>query len=508
MSPSPAVPATGAGALRSTPRARATQSLDLGPGRWRLSLQYHSQTPLTVSAPGSTVELPPSLDGMYLTHKGQGAFWPAGELRVRDGGPVTVTVTVDAARPSGLQRDLGVERRVWLGTLAATRPGRRRGSRCATPAGGTWTTSRSGTVRAAEDGRAEASRNVWRCGRGRGDCRCGPGRHPAPFVFVGGTGRSGTHVIARLLSRHPHFALVPVEVRFHVEERGFPGLLAGRVSREDFVRRLRGFWWKGFQTGRMRGMFRFVPEERFEAAIAAFEAGFDDDPEARLPPALPRPALVPGRPRRRPAGLVEQSTDTVAEAATLVRLFDGGEVHPRGSRRARRLRLAGGPDARGDLPAHPAPGPGVVGGADPARGRRLSRDPARPPADREPRRAAAARPERPCGRCACSSASIPGPAMRRFFRLRMSAEHAHAERWREGLSERQIRELERLYERALDRLEADGVACVPLLRRTLERSRAGADGGPPPIGLRGGRRPRARGRADERGPRLRRRHGA
>ena len=61
----------------------ATQTLDLGPGRWRLSLQYHSQAPLTVRAAGSKVELPPSLDGMYLTHQGQGAFWPAGALRVR-----------------------------------------------------------------------------------------------------------------------------------------------------------------------------------------------------------------------------------------------------------------------------------------------------------------------------------------------------------------------------------------------------------------------------------------
>src|SRR6266550_6172033 len=82
-----------------------------------------------------------------------------------------------------------------------------------------------------------------------------------PIVFVGGTGRSGTHVIARLLVRHPRLFQVPVEVRFHVEERGFPGLLDGSVSKRAFVRRLRGFWWKGFQTGRMRGMFRFVPRE-------------------------------------------------------------------------------------------------------------------------------------------------------------------------------------------------------------------------------------------------------
>jgi hypothetical protein len=102
----------------------ATQSLDLGPGRWRLSLQYHSQAHLTVSAPGSKVELLPSLDGMYLTHQGQGAFWPAGEVRVRERGPVRVTV--DAARPTAFQRTLGVERRVWLGTLAASRPGSER----------------------------------------------------------------------------------------------------------------------------------------------------------------------------------------------------------------------------------------------------------------------------------------------------------------------------------------------------------------------------------------------
>jgi hypothetical protein len=99
----------------------AAQRLHLGPGRWRLSLQYHSQVPLTVEADGSAVELPPSLDGMYLTHQGQGAFWPAGEVRGGAEGPVTVIVR--AARPTGRQRDLGVTRQVWLGRLAASRPG-------------------------------------------------------------------------------------------------------------------------------------------------------------------------------------------------------------------------------------------------------------------------------------------------------------------------------------------------------------------------------------------------
>ena len=87
-----------------------------------------------------------------------------------------------------------------------------------------------------------------------------PPQGPAELVFIGGTGRSGTHVLSQLLSRHDRFGLVPVEVRFHTDPDGFPGLLAGEVTPQQFVKRLRGYWWKGFQTRRMRGMFRFVDE--------------------------------------------------------------------------------------------------------------------------------------------------------------------------------------------------------------------------------------------------------
>ena len=64
----------------------------------------------------------------------------------------------------------------------------------------------------------------------------------------------------------------------------------------------------------------------------------------------------------------------------------------------------------------------------------------------------------------------PQRKMKRFFHRRMSPELAHSERWRAGLSDRRAAELERLYEEIVDGLEADGVACAPLLRRTLERS--------------------------------------
>jgi hypothetical protein len=101
--------------------ATAVQTLELEPGRWALSLQYHSQAELQVGTSDSmtSFDLPPSLDGMYLTSAGRGAFWPAGTIEVAPGqGPVKVEVT--AAEPNDLQQALGVERRVWLGALAAT----------------------------------------------------------------------------------------------------------------------------------------------------------------------------------------------------------------------------------------------------------------------------------------------------------------------------------------------------------------------------------------------------
>lgn len=98
--------------------ATVAQTLEVPPGEWRISLQYHSQTPLTVRADGEDVaELPPSLEGFYLVGAGRGAFWDAGDLESA-GGPVEIEV--EAAEPSGLQDALGVERRVWLGRVALT----------------------------------------------------------------------------------------------------------------------------------------------------------------------------------------------------------------------------------------------------------------------------------------------------------------------------------------------------------------------------------------------------
>jgi Sulfotransferase family len=68
----------------------------------------------------------------------------------------------------------------------------------------------------------------------------------------------------------------------------------------------------------------------------------------------------------------------------------------------------------------------------------------------------------------------------------MSAERAHRERWREGLSEDEQRAYVHRYEEALERLQRDGVHCAGMLRKAFERS------SPDPVGA-GGMKPASRG---------------
>jgi hypothetical protein len=61
--------------------------------------------------------LPASLEGMYLSGAGRGAFWPAGSVDADAG---LHEIEVRAERPDGLEDLLGARRLVWLGDLAAS----------------------------------------------------------------------------------------------------------------------------------------------------------------------------------------------------------------------------------------------------------------------------------------------------------------------------------------------------------------------------------------------------
>jgi hypothetical protein len=323
----------------------------------------------------------------------------------------------------------------------------------------------------------------------------------AELVFVGGTGRSGTTVTAELLGRHSRFCDVPIECRFHCNPSGLADVVSGRATPEQFVRKLRTYWWHRVRTGsrvivpagvtgrarlsalragrrlgigqeepRVRGLHQIIDRERFEEAVATFEEAQGGD-LLQASRRLFYDLLEPQRERSGKPALVEMSTFTIAAAPELARIFpearfvhsvrdgrDSGasktllrekEHHPTDAISgidfwADRLR-------RADL--------GVKGlsAKDRERLHLISLDEL-VWSDREGA----------YGGLLEFLGVEDEPAMREFFESSMTAEAANRGRWREGLDADEQREVTAHYEATLARLEREGYHCAPLLRRTFE----------------------------------------
>jgi Sulfotransferase family len=305
------------------------------------------------------------------------------------------------------------------------------------------------------------------------------------LLFVGGTGRSGTHIVSQLLANHSHWARVPIEARFHVNPQGFPDLLAGQVSPEQFLRKLKRFWWRRIRAGevapviarriafgrKVRGLHKVVERDRFDAAVAEFErtSGLDLDLACRN---LFLDLLWPVAAEAGKPGLIEMSCFTIAESPTLVRLFPEAKlIHTvRDGRDAGSSKVS-----KRQKRSHPRDGSEGIRWWE-GRLRKIETGVR----------------ELPPGRVLTISLDelVEGdrdsvyaeildyleiadePAMREFFADEMSASAAHRERWREGLDGEQQAALVREYEKTLDRLEREGFHCAPQLRRAYERQPA------------------------------------
>ena len=109
------------------------------------------------------------------------------------------------------------------------------------------------------------------------------------LVFIGGTGRSGTHALAHLLGLHSGFADVPIEARFHCNKRGMPDLLEGRITLRSYLAKLRGFWWHRVRVdGQPRGLYNLLRRAELELALERFEGAYGDDPVAACRRQRPR----------------------------------------------------------------------------------------------------------------------------------------------------------------------------------------------------------------------------
>ena len=298
---------------------------------------------------------------------------------------------------------------------------------------------------------------------------------PPPLLFVGGTGRSGTHVVAKILNNHSHFRKVPNEARFHTDPGGFPDVLAGRTSPELFIWRLRHHWYRNFEPARFsfRGIHKYVPKRRLDAASDAFLRRFVDEPEAACRQ-LFFDLLWPLAAEEAKAGLIEQSCDVVAEGMTLGRLFpeakfihvvrDGRDAaasrvgqarffaYPRTMEQgldwweSRIRNIDEGAEWLEPGRLYPVSLDELVGG-ERRRTYRLMR------------RFAGLRNE---------------DAMLDYFQRRVIDRNAHMERWRKSVPERRQKAVDARYEEILQGMRADGVHCAELLIRVHE-ARMGGD---------------------------------
>jgi Sulfotransferase family len=290
------------------------------------------------------------------------------------------------------------------------------------------------------------------------------------LLFVGGTGRSGTHVVSQLLANHSQWARVPIEARFHVNPQGFPDLLAGQVTPEQFLRKLKRFWWRRIRAGevapvvarriafgrKVRGLHKVVERDRFDAAVAEFErtAAADLDLACRN---LFLDLLWPIAAEAGKPGLIEMSCFTIAESPTLIRLFPDAKVSKRQKRSHPRDGSEGIRWWEGRLRKIEA----GVRDLPPGRLLTISLDEL-VDGDRED----------VYSQILDYLGIEDEPAMREFFDGEMSASAAHKERWREGLDEAQQEALVRDYEKTLDRLERENFHCATQLRRAYEHQPA------------------------------------
>ena len=278
---------------------------------------------------------------------------------------------------------------------------------------------------------------------------------PAP-IFVGGVGRSGTHVIARLISAHPRYHRIRTEARFHSWPGGLPDLCAGRVELDEFMARMRGHWWKRGPNGR-QGISRILRRPRFDRALERFEAEFEADRIAAsrelVRALLDRSAERAGKP-----AWVEVTGHNVAEAGFLLELFpDARFINAVRDGRAVVAATLKKPDLTDEPSRALARWEGMIKAAQES----IAELPDGVMLSVALEDLAANDREGTFARLVKFLELDDPEPMREFFEREITAERAHVGAWRERMAPADARWVDRRYRRLVRRLRRRGIGWVP-----------------------------------------------
>jgi hypothetical protein len=282
---------------------------------------------------------------------------------------------------------------------------------------------------------------------------------PEP-VFVGGVGRSGTHVMGRLIdAAGPRYHWIPTEVRFHAWRGGLPDLVAGNTSLDDFLEKMRGRWYvRG--ANRRNGLKRVATPEQLEAALAEFEPAFAAN-RVDASRRLVRRLLDPAATEAGKDAWVEITGPVVEYAPFLLELFPGAKfINMVRDGRA----VVAGTLKKVDLTDDPmlalAKWEQMVSSA----GAAIRAIPADRALTVQLDDLTAHDRDRTFDRVV-EFLAIEDPApMREYFEREISADRAHVGAWRQRMAPADARRVDRRYRRVVRKLRREGVDWAPIPR--------------------------------------------
>lgn len=283
-------------------------------------------------------------------------------------------------------------------------------------------------------------------------------KFPQP-IFVGGVGRSGTHVMGRLIDAGPRYHWIRTEVRFHAWRGGLPDLCAGNTTMDDFLEKMRGRWYER-GANRRNGLKRVASREHLESALAEFEARFAADRLAASRELI-RGLLDPAAERAGKPAWVEITGPVVEFAPFLFELFpDSKFINMVRDGRA----VVAGTLKKVDLTDDPmlalekweqmvSSAGAALRALPPGRSMTVHLD----DLTAHDRDATFAR--------LVEFLEVEDPApMREYFEREISAERAHVGAWRQRMAPADARMVDRRYRRVVRRLRRAGVDWAPAPR--------------------------------------------